>query len=447
MAQLGISGTDERKRIHQAQLGISGEVKGKTEAAFGVSGLSTSNNIKTGQVAVAGPNTRPIIGAARNGIAGNLNGRYRHDIVDVGAIHRRDQALANISRESDRLGDRAARSAWTRALWFADFTYLLTSKLEWRKGRQHVFGRQHREIPVGIDSCGYRREITGTAPGWARAFEVYPGAIEAIDPDMYAAWDYPDDRAKTMAALVELMKIFPGDHRLWPIFSARWTWNNDLRLAGNPVDWGVRDLVSLIPLTKTQKQYTRATREAWANVAIANALALANDPDFRFMVDHFGQVMLGGLIKSDCPRSARHLYAATLARLFPGVQFWLLGQANFSVVNGLGRLGLLDQVSVDGTWWIIDATCERFAYVDHGLITMHSFESRPKSNGLKREKNRQTFFTLVEMMAANLRSLLAAYEGLWSWPPPEPLPLDLMDVDQALELKTRYRTAQMELGL
>jgi hypothetical protein len=46
-----------------------------------------------------------------------------------------------------------------------------------------------------------------------------------------------------------------------------------------------------------------------------------------------------------------------------------------------------------------------------------------------------------------LRSLLAAYEGLWSWPPPEPLPLDLMDPDQVAELKTRMQYAQMELDL
>jgi hypothetical protein len=50
-------------------------------------------------------------------------------------------------------------------------------------------------------------------------------------------------------------------------------------------------------------------------------------------------------------------------------------------------------------------------------------------------------------MAANVRSLLAAYEGMWTWPPPEPLPLDLLDVAQAIELKSRYQAAQLELGL
>jgi hypothetical protein len=116
----------------------------------------------------------------------------------------------------------------------------------------------------------------------------------------------------------------------------------------------------------------------------------------------------------------------------------MLGQANFATINGLGMLGLLNQVWTDGTWWIKDATAERFAIVEDGLITMLSLESNHRM---------QSFFTLIEMMAANLRSLLAAYEGLWSWPPPEPLPIDLLDVDQALELKVRLQAAQLELGL
>jgi hypothetical protein len=51
------------------------------------------------------------------------------------------------------------------------------------------------------------------------------------------------------------------------------------------------------------------------------------------------------------------------------------------------------------------------------------------------------------MMAANLRSLLAAYQGLWAWPPPEPLPTDLLDAAQAAELRSRVQAAQLELGL
>jgi hypothetical protein len=165
---------------------------------------------------------------------------------------------------------------------------------------------------------------------------------------------------------------------------------------------------------------------------------MADDPDFRYMADTFGQVMIGGMVGGPCPRMARHVFAAALCALFPGVHFWLLGQANFAVVNGLGMLGLLERVWSDGTWWIKDATAERMAVVEDGLITMLSLESNHRV---------QSFFTLIEMMAANLRSLLAAYQGLWAWPPPEPLPLDLLDGAQAVELKARLRAAQLELGL
>ena len=116
----------------------------------------------------------------------------------------------------------------------------------------------------------------------------------------------------------------------------------------------------------------------------------------------------------------------------------MLGQASASVVNGLGVMDLLDQVWTDGTWWILDSTCDRFAVMEEGLITMFSMES---------DWSMQPFFTLTEMMAANLRSLLAAYEGLWTWPPPEPVPINLADEQERLELKKRLQDAQMEMDL
>jgi hypothetical protein len=493
MSRIGIAGTDENKRIAQAQRAMEGRfgiaglndrtiigagrqasfgvaglnqvakcavagpaIAGTGQASFGVAGLD-----RTAKCAVAGPNTRPIVASAKSamGIAGNLGGGARVEIadslVDVAAFKRRDDTLAGISRDSNRMGDRAARDGWKRGVWFADFTYVCTpyeatgnggyahnGALVWRNGREAVFGRQGRDLPLFIDSCGYRRAITGTAPAWARPFDVYPAAIELLDPDGYAAWDDPHDRGRTLDALRELMALFPNDvanRRMWPVFSLRWTWDDDAHLdfARLP-GWAGKSLAYLIPLNRTQRQFNESTRERWARQAIANALVMAQDPDFRQMIDTFGRVMIGGMVGSKCPRMARHLFAATLCSLFPGVHFWLLGQANFAVTNGLGMLGLLDQVWLDGSWWIKDATAERFAIVEDGLITMLSLESNHRM---------QSFFTLIEMMAANLRSLLAAYEGMWSWPPPEPLPVDLLDVDQAIELKTRLQAAQMELGL
>jgi hypothetical protein len=147
---------------------------------------------------------------------------------------------------------------------------------------------------------------------------------------------------------------------------------------------------------------------------------------------------LGGMVKGPCPRGVRHIYIHELCRQFPGHQFWALGQANFKVVNGLGRLGLLDRVWTDGTWWILDAACERFAVVEGGQLKMLTL-------GASRDRSIQSFFTTTEMMAANLRSLLSAYAGLWSWPPPDPIPSDLVDVEQRTELRDRYQQAKLEL--
>jgi hypothetical protein len=409
-SNLGIAGLDANKRTRQARLAIAGEIKGKTAAA------------------------------ARMGIAGNLAG-----IETATSLRRYDRRFSEITLKSKRLGDTAARTAWQRGVWFASFEYitkLVGGRIAWKRGREVLFGRQFREIPLFLDSAGYRREIARTAPRWTHNFHNYPAAIELVRPDGYAWFDYPNDRRRTLETGREMMRIFSGDERMWPVFSVRWPWHDraHLDLGALPAGWSSSDLSYLIPLNSTQRQFKPATRDRWARQAIANAMVTAQDPDFRWMVDAFGQVMIGGMVRGPCNRLARHLYAATLCRIFPGVQFWLLGQANFAVVNGLGRLGLLDRVWVDGTWWIKDSTAERFAVVRDGLITMMHVSP-------EQERRAQTFFSLPEMMAANLRSLLSAYRALWTWPPPEPLPVDLMDIDQVQELKSRLKATQLELGL
>lgn len=264
------------------------------------------------------------------------------------------------------------------------------------------------------------RALSGTAPRSAHDFDRYVDAIRLIDPDGYASWDYPQDRPRSMQALHDLTVLFPEDvdnnGRLWPVFSTRWTWDD--RVEHRLADFADRTragLGSLIPLNSTQRPVTMDTRNTWARAAIMNALLVASDPDFRWMAERFGRVMLGGMVHGPCPRLARHLYAATLCRIFPDTQFWLLGQANYATVNGLGMLGLLDRVSVDGTWWLLDSASERFATVENGLITMHKVGNgeRPDDD----QYARQSFFTIIEMSASNLRSLFAAYQGLWSWPP------------------------------
>jgi len=307
-----------------------------------------------------------------------------------------------------------------------------------------------RKLPVYLDSS-FRR-FTGTAPAWAQQFEAYLAAIELIKPDGYAAWDYPTDRARSLDYLARLEAAFPGEARLWPVFSVRWAWQDRAHLdfARLP-GWASRELAPLIPFNRTQREVKPATVEKWARAAIANALGLAQDPDFLAMVNRYGKVMLGGMVRGPLPRPARHLYVATLCRLFPGVQFWLLGQANHAVINGLGLMGLTDQVFTDGSWWIVDASYERISYIEDGLITVQSFEGQ-RQPGEKRRQNRHTFFSLQELQAAHLRSLLAARQGLWQWPDADLSPLhNLIDSASAnaalLALKGQYQAAQLELSL
>jgi hypothetical protein len=131
----------------------------------------------------------------------------------------------------------------------------------------------------------------------------------------------------------------------------------------------------------------------------------------------------------------RHLYLAELVRAFPDTHFWALGQASAMVINGLGQLGLLDRVSTDGSWWIHHARTEQFAIVQDGLI---------KSIRLT-HTGASSFFTLVELMAANLRSLLSAYAGLWTFPAPAEIPTDLFDPEVRLELRRRLAPVQLDL--
>src|ERR671939_2155627 len=94
-------------------------------------------------------------------------------------------------------------------------------------------------------------------------------------------------------------------------------------------------------------------------------------------------------------------------------------QASAMVINRLGRLGLLDRVSTYGSWWIHHARTEQSAVLQDGVL---------KSVRLT-HTGANSFFTLLELMAANLRSLLSAYAGLWTFPAPADVPSDVRDAD------------------
>jgi hypothetical protein len=146
-------------------------------------------------------------------------------------------------------------------------------------------------------------------------------------------------------------------------------------------------------------------------------------------------VAIGGLVHAPCRRAERHRYLAELARAFPDTHLWALGQSSAIVLNGLGQLGLLDRVSTDGAWWIHHSRTEQLAIVRGGLLR----SLRLTHTGA------ETFFTLPELMAANLRALLAAYAGLWTFPAPAEVPSDLHDPEVRLELRRRLAPVQLEL--
>ena len=56
----------------------------------------------------------------------------------------------------------------------------------------------------------------------------------------------------------------------------------------------------------------------------------------------------------------------------------------------------------------------------------------------------RSFFPLLDLMSCNLRSLLSAYAGLWTFPGPARVPTDLEDLDARLELRRRLEPAQLD---
>lgn len=163
-----------------------------------------------------------------------------------------------------------------------------------------------QEIPLLIDSDGYRREISGTSTKWVHSFDRYKDAIHLIDPEGYAAFDFPHDRQKTLTYLSDLEAEFPNDDRLWPAFSVRWTWDDHADMAFQRLPgWVTKELGYLIPLHRQQRKFKKETRENWGRAAIANALKLAVDPDFQRIVEKYGKAMLGGMVRGPIDRLAR----------------------------------------------------------------------------------------------------------------------------------------------
>lgn len=397
-ARCGIAGLDENLHVRQAH------------ASLGIASLDHAGKIRAAGLGIAGLNCRNVTEAAC-GVAGYLSSKVQERLpAMLGPVPAGGRA---------GLGDRAAAVAYEHGVYFSDYVYLVCTagpqnghgrELRWRQGRETVFGRGNRLMPLYLDSGAFRIH-TGRAPRWA-GLESYLRAIDLVQPDGFAALDVIGDHVASRQNWAAMCAAGYGPEcGGFPVWQVRPTWDPRATVGG--VTW-------------------RNVPEA-ARCAVANARIAARDLVLRDYAARSPLVGLGGMVKGPIPRAVRHFYIAELCRLLPETQWWALGQANYLVVNGLGRLGLLNRVTTDSTWWVHDSCCGRFGVVKDGQITMLSLEGVAES-----------FFRLEELMAANLRCLLGAYANLWQWPAMPLLP-NLADPNQAGELHTHMQATQLEL--
>jgi hypothetical protein len=358
------------------------------------SGASAPIGAHSAAVGIAGVNTRPLMRAADPmvGIAGNWGSTLRPHVV------RLTKPGASISKS--RIGDQAALHAPKRACHFLDYTYVAcpdrgTGHMRYRPGFSDFCAPVTRRLPVYLDSAAYR-EFTGGAPSWSD-YARYCETIDLVHPDGAMAKDVVGDQESSRQGYERMCADGYRDITI-PVWQIMSNWVNGLSVE-------------------------------------ANAHLASHDPVLRHYCDRAPLVAIGGLNQSPCQRSERHLYLQVLCLAFPDTQFWGLGQANPVVVNGLGCAGLLDRVWVDGSWWIHDARAEVLAVLEDGLI---------KTIRLTRTGAR-SFFPLLDLMGCNLRSLLSAYAGLWTFPGPARVPTDLEDLDARLELRRRLTSVQLDL--
>lgn len=385
----GIAGVNTRK--NQAVLRVAGiDRLTKHHAVLGIAGVD-----------------RPSLHEGVMGIAGRWGTTIRPMVKEM--------VEKPVTISANRLGDKVATKAWKHAVYLSDWTYLFcTDKdggLRWREGFQEMFSAEERRIPLGFDSASFRA-FTGTAPKWT-TLENYQMAIELGKPDFWMHYDVIGDQEGSLRNYEAMVEAGYGGDQLFPVWQIGPTWDKRATVRVDAAGM---------------------TTEA-ARVAIANARMAVSDPVMQHYAAKHRMIAIGGMVKGPCPREVRHVYLAELCRLMPDHQFWALGQASHVVINGLGMSGLLNRVSVDGSWWIHNARCESIAVVQDGLIKALRLEGT----------GARSFFTMGEMMLCNLRSGLGAYNGDWTFPGPPSVPTDMRDQDAVMEMKRRIAPEQSTL--
>lgn len=344
MSVLGIAGIDSKGMNRKAVVGIAGVNSRPNQAA--VLGIAGVDRVTKGKLAIAGnPGTplRPLF---------------------------RSFGEAPVVR-AKTLGDRVQQTAWSRAVYLSDWTYLVCTNpgglgLRWRLGFEEMFAPENRALPVGFDSAAFRIS-TGSAPRWADLMN-YCQAIDLVRPDFWMNMDVIGSQEASLLNYERMVALGYGG--------------------------------GLIPVWQIGPTYDRSLSP------YENGRRAAHDPIMRHYMARHKMIAIGGMVKGPCPRDGRHWFFKGLCDEDQDHDWWGLGQASHVVINGLGQLGLLDRVSTDGSWWIHHARTESIAVQQGGLL---------KSIKLA-YTGMQSFFTMGEMMLCNLRSALGGYAGAWTFP-------------------------------
>jgi hypothetical protein len=106
-----------------------------------------------------------------------------------------------VAQSGTRLGDRAARSCWSRACFLLDYTYLTcpnraSGALRYRHGLRSMRAPETRRLPLYLDSATYRESVR-TAPTWS-SYPPYCQAIDLVKPDGAMARDVLNNPAASL---------------------------------------------------------------------------------------------------------------------------------------------------------------------------------------------------------------------------------------------------------
>jgi hypothetical protein len=215
-------------------------------AYIGIAGEPNSTKLRAaGQAmhSIAGSPSSWSQSAARRALVG-VAAANTGQLVDAAG-----RALSGQRGTWSGVADRTQVSGAGAACWLLDYSYVCTpyvptgnghaatEQMHWRAGREAVFGKAARTIPLIFDSGSYRIYLTGTAPAWM-TLARFVQAILLADPDGFMTQDDPSSLEATLANYAALEAALPGDPRHIPVWSCRWLWTDTPGLALNELRLG-----------------------------------------------------------------------------------------------------------------------------------------------------------------------------------------------------------------